>query len=55
MPERILPIVERAAARAPFDELLQARLVQMLAATGARADALNVCQPAYHADDVTLS
>jgi DNA-binding SARP family transcriptional activator/tetratricopeptide (TPR) repeat protein len=42
MPGSVLPIVEQAAVRAPFDEPLQARLVQVLAATGARAEALNV-------------
>ncbi len=45
-PGPVLPIVEQAAARAPFDESLQARLVRMLAATGARAEALNVYQAA---------
>jgi len=42
VPGRVLTIVQQAAARVPFDEPVQARLVRVLAATGARAEALNV-------------
>ncbi|GGM78451.1 hypothetical protein GCM10007977_094980 [Dactylosporangium sucinum] len=42
VPGRVLTIVQQAAVRVPFDESVQARLVRVLAATGARAEALNV-------------
>ncbi|MEU6713784.1 BTAD domain-containing putative transcriptional regulator [Nonomuraea sp. NPDC046802] len=42
MPARLLPAVRAAAEREPLDELLQARLVQLLAATGRQAEALEV-------------
>jgi DNA-binding SARP family transcriptional activator/ankyrin repeat protein len=42
VPGRVLTIVQEAAARVPFDEPVQARLVRVLAATGARAEALRV-------------
>ncbi|MEU4233540.1 BTAD domain-containing putative transcriptional regulator [Nonomuraea sp. NPDC026600] len=42
LPARLLPTVRAAAEREPLDELLQARLVQLLAATGRQAEALGV-------------
>ncbi|SDI63788.1 AfsR/SARP family transcriptional regulator [Nonomuraea jiangxiensis] len=42
MPARLLPAVRAAAEREPLDELLQARLVELLAATGHQDEALDV-------------
>ncbi|GAA2213864.1 BTAD domain-containing putative transcriptional regulator [Nonomuraea monospora] len=39
LPARVLPAVRLAAGREPLDELLQARLVQVLAATGRQDEA----------------
>ncbi|WP_433514774.1 AfsR/SARP family transcriptional regulator [Nonomuraea sp. CA-143628] len=44
LPAPMLPAARAAAAREPLDELLQARLVQLLAATGRQAEALEVYQ-----------
>ncbi|BCY09983.1 BTAD domain-containing putative transcriptional regulator [Actinoplanes sp. L3-i22] len=40
--DRLLPAIEAAAGRDPFDEVLQARLVLLLAASGQQARALHV-------------
>ncbi|MEU4224896.1 BTAD domain-containing putative transcriptional regulator [Nonomuraea sp. NPDC026600] len=56
MPERLLPTVRAVAERDPLDELSQARLVQMLTATGRQAEALAVYQRvrAHLADDLGI-
>ncbi|WP_159775420.1 AfsR/SARP family transcriptional regulator [Streptomyces sp. HM190] len=43
---RVLPVLERCAARRPLDEGVQARLALALSATGHQAEALHVCHAA---------
>jgi DNA-binding SARP family transcriptional activator len=54
--DRVLPVVRDAAARHPLDEMLQARLMLILAATGKQAAALEVYQATRQvlADDLGL-